>query len=354
LETLGGSAMTGLALVGAGKWGGNWLRTLAGLPEVALRWCCDLNESLLAKVAQTYPHVPTTTSFDDLLRDPSTRGIVLASIAPTHYPLAKKALEAGKHVLVEKPMTLTTADAIELNRIADRTNRTLMVGHLMEYHPAIPAIRRLIQAGELGEIRRIESRRTNHGTLRTDENVWWSFAPHDISMAVRLMGDWPIAVHCEGQCIVQPRVADVVSGSLRFPGNRIARIDVSWHDTAKVREMKVYGTRKWVVFDDALPADRKVLLHDRGFDVNASAPPHQRIAMRVGGTESIVLSQTEPLVAEARHFVECILTRSRPISDGLSGAAVVSVLEYGQRSMELGREVLIPKFGSEATYWRAA
>ena len=346
--------MTGLALVGAGKWGGNWLRTLAKMPEVNLRWCCDLNEALLDKVAQAHPNVATTTSFDDLLRDPATEGIVLASIAPTHFPLAKKAMEAGKSVLVEKPMTLTTTDAVELNRIAERTHRTLMVGHLMEYHPAIPAIRRLIQSGELGDIRRIESRRTNHGTLRTDENVWWSFAPHDISMAVRLMDEWPIAVHCEGQCIVQPRVADVVGGTLRFPGNRIARIDVSWHDTAKVRELKIFGTRKWVVFDDALPADRKVLIHDRGFDVHPSAPPMQRITMRQGGTESLVLGQTEPLVAEARHFVECITTGAKPISDGLSGAAVVSVLEYGQKSMESGREAIIPRFGSEATYWRAA
>src|SRR5262245_37115787 len=122
--------MTGLGLVGAGKWGGNWLRTLAAMPEVDLRWCCDLNENLLAKVRLTFPNVPTTTTFDDLLRDPATAGLVIASIAPTHYPLAKKALEAGKHVLVEKPMTLTATDAAALNRLADRAGRTLMVGHL--------------------------------------------------------------------------------------------------------------------------------------------------------------------------------------------------------------------------------
>ena len=334
--------MTGLALVGAGKWGGNWLRTLAGMPEVRLRWCCDLNEALLAKVRQNFPQVPTTTSFDDLLADPATEGIVLASIAPTHFPLAKKALQAGKHVLVEKPMTLTTADAVELNRIAAGAGRVLMVGHLMEYHPAIPAIRRLIRSGELGDIRRIESRRTNHGTLRTDENVWWSFAPHDIAMAVRLMGDWPIAVLCDGQCIVQPHVEDVVGGTLRFPGGRVARIDVSWHDPAKVRELKVYGTKKWVVFDDALPWNRKLLVHDRGFDVYPSAPSAQRIVIRQGGTESLVLDPTEPLVAEARHFAECIRTGAKPISDGQAGAAVVSVLQYGQESLESGREVAIP------------
>ena len=346
--------MTGLALVGAGKWGGNWLRTLAGLPEVRLRWCCDLNQGLLEKVAQAYPQVPTTTEFDDLLRDSQTEGVVLASIAPTHFPLARKALEAGKHVLIEKPMTLTAADAVELNRIADRAGRVLMVGHLMEYHPAIPAIRRLIQSGELGDVRRIESRRTNHGTLRTDENVWWSFAPHDISIAVRLMGDWPTAVRCDGQCIVQKNIADVVGGTLQFPGGRVARIDVSWHDPAKVRELKVYGTKKWVVFDDALPWDRKVLIHDRGFDVNPVLPAHQRIVLRQGGTDALVLGQTEPLVAEARHFVECIRTGARPLSDGLAGAAVVSVLEYGQKSLEAGREVTIPRLDLQHPVRRAA
>lgn len=343
--------MTGLGLIGAGKWGGNWLRTLAGIPEVDLRWVCDLNETLLANVRQAYSGLSTTTQFDDLLRDRATQGIVLATIAPTHYPLAKKALDAGKHVLVEKPLTLTTADAVELNRVAAQAGRVLMVGHLMEYHPALPAIRRLIQTGELGEVRRIESRRTNHGTLRTDENVWWSFAPHDISMAVRLMGDWPTAVHCEGQCVVQPRVADVVGGTLRFPGDRVARIDVSWHDPAKVRELKVYGSKKWVVFDDTLPWDRKVLVHDRGFDV---AWPGQRIAMRQNGMQALVLDQTEPLVAEARHFVECIRTGARPLSDGVAGSAVVSVLEYGQKSMDAGREVMIPRPDAPAPVRRAA
>jgi predicted dehydrogenase len=331
--------MTGLALVGAGKWGGNWLRTLASLPEVNFRWVCDLSEPLLAKVRQTYPNIPTTTRFDDLLADPATEGVVLASIVPTHFPLAKKVLQAGKHVLIEKPMTLTTADATELNRIAARAGRTLMVGHLMEYHPAIPAIRRLIRSSEIGEVRRIESRRANHGTLRTDENVWWSFAPHDISMAVRLMGDWPEAVRCEGQCVVQPHVADVVAATLHFPGGRAARIDVSWHDPVKVRELKVYGSKKWVVFDDTLPWDRKVLVHDRGFDIGSD----KRITMRQGPTETLVLEPTEPLVAEARHFIECIRTGATPLSDGKAGAAVVSVLEHGQQSLETGDEVRIPR-----------
>jgi predicted dehydrogenase len=331
--------MTGVGLVGVGNWGANWLRTLAHLPEADLRWACDLNSALLAKINADYPKVRTTNSLDDLLRDPATLGIVIASTAPTHFVLAKRALEAGKDVMVEKPMALTAADAAELARLADATGRVLMVGHLMEYHPAIQKLRGLVDSGELGEIRRIESRRSNHGVLRTDENAWWSLAPHDISMAVRLMGDWPTTILCEGQTIVQPHVADVVGGALKFAGNRVARIDVSWHDPAKVRQLKLYGTKKWVVFDDMLPWDRKVIVYDRGFDVDPAGGAKPRITARRGGETALPLDQTEPLVVEGRHFVECVRTRTRPVSDGRSGTGVVAILEAGQASLAAGREV---------------
>ena len=331
--------MTGIALVGAGKWGGNWLRTLAGLADVDLRWCCDLNPALLAAAREKYPGVETTTRFDDLLDDPAVEGIVLATIAPTHHGMARRAMEAGKHVLVEKPMTLTLADAHDLQAVAQAHRRVLMVGHLMEYHPAIPAIKRLIERGDLGEVKRIESRRLNHGTLRTDENAWWSFAPHDVSIALRLMGEWPTSVHCDGQTIVQPNVADAVNGVLRFSANRVARIDVSWHDMTKTRELKVFGTKKWVLFDDTLPWDRKVIVHDRGFEVSAPG----RIAMRQQGETALALDQTDALVVEARHFVKCVRTGARPLSDGAAGAGVVAVLECGQRSLDEGREVTVPR-----------
>jgi UDP-2-acetamido-3-amino-2,3-dideoxy-glucuronate N-acetyltransferase len=334
--------MTGIALVGAGKWGGNWLRTLAGLADVNLRWCCDLNPALLANVREKYPDVETTTHYDDLLHDPAVQGIVLATVAPTHHGMARRALEAGKHVMVEKPMTLTLADAHDLQAVAAVRRRVLRVGHLMEYHPAIPAIRKLIDDGELGEVTRIESRRLNHGTLRTDENAWWSFAPHDVSIALRLMGEWPTSVHCDGQSIVQPHVADAVNGVLRFPGDRVARIDVSWHDMTKTRELKVFGTKKWVLFDDTLPWDRKVVVHDRGFDVAAPG----RIAMRQKGETALALDQTDALVVEARHFVECVRTGARPLSDGEAGAGVVAVLECGQRSLDERREVSVPRPGA--------
>jgi predicted dehydrogenase len=336
--------MVGVALVGAGNWGANWLRTLATLPGADLRWCCDLDPALRATVADKYPAVRPTADLDDLLRDPDTRGIVIATPAPTHAGLARRALAAGKDVMVEKPMALTAAEAVDLARIADAGQRVLMVGHLMEYHPALPALRRMMADGLIGDVRRIESRRSNHGVLRTDENAWWSLAPHDISMVLRLMGDWPSAVRCDGQCIVQPAVADVVGAAIRFPGDRMARIDVSWHDMTKVRQLKLYGTRRWVMFDDMQPWERKVVAYDRGFDVTPAAGGRRpQIKTRAGDAEAVHLDPTEPLVAEARHFIDCVRTRARPLSDGWAGAAAVAVLEAGQESLEAGREVPIPR-----------
>jgi predicted dehydrogenase len=330
--------MTGIGMVGAGKWGGNWLKTLASLPEVSLRWVCDLNEDLLKKIKEQYPQVQTTTSYDDLLEDPETQGIVLATIAPTHFSLGKRALEAGKHVLVEKPMTLTTTDAVELNRIAHARRRVLMVGHLMEYHPAVPAIKELIDSGAIGEVTGIECVRRNLGTIRADENAWWSFAPHDISICLRLMGEWPSAVMCFGQNMVQPKIADVVNASLTFPSGRKASVEVSWHSLNKVRLLTVYGTKKWIIFDDTLKAEIQVKIYDTGFAVDG-----KRVSMRNNGYEILPVDATQALILEAKHFAHCISTNTQPLSDGESGAAVVSVLEYGQQSLDQRREVMIPK-----------
>lgn len=339
LNTLyGRCVMTGIGMVGAGKWGGNWLRTLANLPEVQLRWVCDLNEELLKQIGTQYPTVGTTQSYDDLLEDPATEGIVLATIAPTHFNLGKRALEAGKHVLIEKPMTLTTADAVELNRIAHAHRRILMVGHLMEYHPAVPAIKALIDSGAIGEVLGIECARRNLGTIRTDENAWWSFAPHDISIALRLMGEWPSAVQCFGQHMAQAHIADAVSAALTFPSGRKATVDVSWHSLTKVRLLTVYGSKKWVVFDDTQKPDNQVRIYDTGFEVQG-----KRVTTRNNGYEVLPVDPTQALVLEAKHFAECIRTNTRPLSDGESGAAVVAVLEYGQQSMDQRREIAIPR-----------
>jgi predicted dehydrogenase len=331
--------MTTIGMLGAGRWGGNWIRTLAALPGTQLRWVCDVSPAPLEKIRQQFPHVQTTTRLDDLLEDPTLDGIVIATIATTHFDVARRALLAGKHVMVEKPMTLTTRDAVELTELANRLHRVLMVGHLLEYHPVIRHIRGMIESGDLGDVYYLYQQRLNLGTIRADENAWWSLAPHDISVANRLLGGAPLSVQCRGQSVVNANVADVVFATLEYPGGRLAHVHVSWLDPHKSRKLVVVGARKMVVFDDA--ADPKLVVLDKGFHKNGAM-----ITLRQGGTEQPKLDG-EPLALEAQHFVDCIRTGNRPISDGEAGTFVVSVLEHGQRSLDQGGAVVpIPPFAA--------
>jgi predicted dehydrogenase len=331
-------------VIGAGAWGINWVRTLAALPDVELRWVCDLSEQTLQRVRQQFPQVKATPRVEDLLTDPTLDGVVIATVAPTHFDVARRALEAGKNVMVEKPMTLTTREAVALTELA-QGQRVLMVGHLLEYHPAVLYIKKLIDSGELGEVYYLYSQRLNYGTVRKDENAWWSLAPHDISVACRLLGQWPTSVQCRGQNIVGPAVADVVFATLEFPGGRLAHFHVSWLDPHKTRKLTVVGSRKMVVFDDTLTGS-KVTVADKQFQLNPGKDGAAWITLRQGDVLLPKIDATEPLVREARHFVECIQQKIKPISDGESGTMVVAVLEHGQRSLETGKPVAIPPLGS--------
>ncbi len=325
--------MAAIGMIGAGRWGANWIRTLAGLPKTELRWCCDVSATSLERVRQQFPHVQTTTRLDDLLGDSTLDGVVIATIAPTHYDVARRALLAGKHVMVEKPMTLTTVDAIELTELARMRQRVLMVGHLLEYHPIVRQIRALIDSGELGEVEYLYSQRLNLGTIRTDENAWWSLCPHDVSVANRLFGAAPLSVQCRGQCVVSPRVADVVFATLEYPGGKLAHVHASWLDPNKSRRLVVVGSKKMAIFDDT--AADKFVLHDKGFQRTGQA-----ITLRQGEVVKPPIDALEPLALEAQHFVDCIHNRRRPLSDGEAGTDVVAVLEYGQRSLDLGGQVV--------------
>jgi predicted dehydrogenase len=325
--------MVTVGMIGAGRWGFNWVRTLAALPGASLRWCCDVSPASLDRVRGQFPHVQTTTNVDELLADTSLDAVVIATIAPTHFDVACQALAANKHVMVEKPMTLTTADAYALRAQAAQRRRVLMVGHLLEYHPAVRHIRRLIDSGDLGEVSYLVSQRLNLGTIRGDENAWWSLAPHDISVANRLFGASPVSVQCRGQAIVRPDVEDVVFATLEYPGGRLAHFHVSWLDPHKSRTLTVVGTRKMAVFDDT--AAQKLVIHDKSF-----AHAGDAVTLHQGGIEVPPLDAAEPLALEAEHFIDCIRTGRRPISDGESGTHVVSVLEHGQRSLALGGQVV--------------
>jgi predicted dehydrogenase len=325
--------MTTIGMIGAGRWGGNWIRTLAALPNTQLRWVCDVSPASLERIAQQFPQVQTTTRLDDLLADARLDGIVIATIAPTHFDVARRALLAGKHVMVEKPMTLTTADAVALTELAGRQHRVLMVGHLLEYHPIIRHLRGMIDSGELGDVHYLYQQRLNLGTIRSDENAWWSLAPHDISVANRLLGAAPISVQCRGQSVVHSNVADVVFAALEYPGGKLAHVHVSWLDPQKSRKLVVIGSRKMAIFDDT--AAEKLVVLDKGFDRVGPI-----VTLRQGGTTTPKLDAAEPLALEAQHFIDCIRTGNRPISDGQAGIQVVSVLEYGQRSLDQGGAIV--------------
>lgn len=332
--------MTTVGMIGAGRWGGNWIRTLAQLPGTQLRWVCDVSPASLDKIRHQFPQVQTTTRLEDLLEDPTLDGIVIATIAPTHFDVARRGLQAGKHVMVEKPMTLTTKDAVELTDLAQRLHRVLMVGHLLEYHPIIRHIRKMVESGELGDVHYLYQQRLNLGTIRADENAWWSLAPHDISVANRIFGEAPISVQCRGQNIVNASIADVVFATLEYPGGRLAHVHVSWLDPNKSRKLVVIGSRKMVIFDDT--AATKLVVLDKGFEKSGDL-----ITLRQGETTTPTWDHGEPLALEAQHFVDCIRTGARPISDGEAGTLVVSVLEYGQRSLEQGGAVVaIPAFNA--------
>lgn len=335
--------MTTVGMIGAGRWGGNWIRTLAALPHTQLRWVCDVSPASLERIRLQFPNVRTTTCLDDLLADATLDGIVIATIAPTHFDVARKALLAGKHVMVEKPMTLTTRDAVELTDLAKRLHRVLMVGHLLEYHPIIRHIRGMIESGELGDVYYLYQQRLNLGTIRADENAWWSLAPHDISVANRLLGAAPISVQCRGQNIVNGHVADVVFAALEYPGGKLAHVHVSWLDPQKSRKLVVIGSRKMAIFDDT--AAEKLVVLDKGFEKKDAL-----ITLRQGDTMAPKLDSAEPLALEAQHFIDCVRTGARPISDGVAGTLVVSVLEYGQRSLDQGGAIVaIPPFGPAQT-----
>ena len=340
--------MIALGMIGAGRWGSNWIKTLAGLEGVVLRWCCDVSPASLARVQTQFPRVKTTTRLEDLLEDDTLAGVVIATIAPTHFPVAEQALKAGKHVMVEKPMTMSTWEARQLTELARRRDRVLMVGHLLEYHPIVRHIKGMIDSGELGDVYYLYSQRLNLGTIRSDDNAWWSLAPHDISVACRLFGDTPLSVQCRGQNIVQPAIADVVFATLEFSGGRLAHCHVSWLDPHKTRKLTVIGSRKCVVFDDT--SANKIVVFDKGFERQPGRAGEPDVISLRQGNDVIprVDVSAEPLTLEAQHFVDCIRRHKRPISDGESGTMVVSVLEYGQQSLQRGGAVVpIPADGME-------
>lgn len=315
-----------VSVAGCGRWGRNLVRNFAQLR--ALRAVCDPDPAAREHVRVEYPDVWVTADLDEVLADDGTDAVVVATPAEMHHRHARAALEAGKDVLVEKPLALRYGQGAELVRMAGDAGRVLMVGHVLEYHPAVTALRELIEAGELGDIWYLYSNRLNLGRVRREENILWSFAPHDVSVILRLVGRDPREIRATGSTHLQEGVFDVTTTNLGFDGDVNAHIFVSWLHPYKEQKLVVIGEDKMAVFDDMV-REGKLKLYDKGIDWREGAP----VARHTSET-TLYLSEDEPLQLECSHFLRCVEERTAPLTDGESGLRVLRVLEACQRSLE--------------------
>jgi UDP-2-acetamido-3-amino-2,3-dideoxy-glucuronate N-acetyltransferase len=343
--------MNKIAVVGVGYWGKNLARNFYELGVLGA--LCDSDGSCETAFKTKYPGAKFYSDFHRLLENTSIEAIALATPAVTHYELAKAALEAGKDVLVEKPLAIEVKHGEELVKIARNNNRVLMVGHILRYHPAVLKLQKLIQEGHLGKINYLYSNRLNIGKIRTEENILWSFAPHDISVMLSLLNEMPTMVTCKGGTYLSAGVTDVTLSHFEFPSGVRAHIFVSWLHPFKEQKLVVVGSEKMAVFDDT--AENKLVLYPHKVEWKNRIPT----AVKAGG-EIVPLVNCEPLREECRHFLECLETRSAPWSDGAEGLRVLQVLDACQRAFQKGElslgsankaeKATLPYFVHESAY----
>jgi UDP-2-acetamido-3-amino-2,3-dideoxy-glucuronate N-acetyltransferase len=322
--------LTRIAVVGAGYWGANLIRVFHQLG--VLYRICDFSTARLEQLARTYPDVRMESSFDAILDDCAVDAVVIATPAEMHYTMARKALLAGKDTFVEKPITLKCEDAEKLTELAESQRCILMVGHLLEYHPAIVCLNELIEQGELGRVEYIYSNRLNMGKVRREENALWSFAPHDISVILLLLKQMPIQVAATGGTYLQPNIADVTISTMLFDRGARAHLFVSWLHPYKEQKLVVVGEHRMAVFDD-VQKNNKLQLYDKKIDFVNGQYVVEKPAAR-----TVDFSADEPLLLECKHLLECIETRRTPKTDGRDGWRVLKVLEASHRSLSMNGE----------------
>jgi len=327
--------MIGVGVVGFGYWGPNLVRNFSEAEATRVMAVCDRRAESLATVNRRYPSIRTTPNFKDLLDDSSIDAIAVATPVRSHFELALAALECGKHVLVEKPMTETTDQARRLIAAAQRRNRVLMVDHTFVYTPAIRKIHDLVAANELGKIYYYDSIRVNLGLFQHDVNVIWDLAVHDFSILEYVLGEHPVAVSANGASPVQQSPESIAYISLFFAEGTIAHINVNWLAPVKIRQILVGGSHKMIVYDDLEPSE-KIKVYDKG--VTITDDPEKiyqlRIGYRAGDMSAPQLGNREGLAVEVEHFVDCITTGCAPQTDGVAGMRVVELLEAASRSLK--------------------
>jgi predicted dehydrogenase len=321
-----------VAVIGCGYWGKNLVRNFSQLGTLSM--VCDATPSGRTLAREIASQVDVVRHIEQVL-SAKVSGVVIATPAETHYHLVKQALEAGKDVFVEKPLALTYEQGAHLVQLAEARGHILMVGHVLEYHPAIVRLLELVSRGELGKIHYIYSNRLSLGKVRREENILWSFAPHDIAVILRLMRSLPFQVVACGGSYVQPNIGDVTVTNLLFDNGVRAHIHVSWLHPFKEQRLVVIGSRKMASFDDVA---KKLVLYDQRVDVNEGQPIHVN-----GGGAEVAFDQDEPLRVECEAFLRAIATRRPPLTDGHSGLRVLMVLQAAQRSLVMnGETVTLP------------
>lgn len=326
-----------IGVIGAGYWGPHLIRNVSEMSEARLCGIADLSSERLRSLQSRYPQVLLTQDYRDLLTD-DIDALVIATPVKTHSALAREALRAGKHVLIEKPLTRTSSEALSLIHLAEQKGLALMVGHTFEYNPAVIALRDIIRSGDIGVVLYVDAARLNLGQFRYDINVLWDLAPHDISIMNLLLEAEPTHVSARGSSCVHPtNMHDVAYLELRYPNGVMGHIHVSWLEPAKVRRFTVVGDEKMIVYND-VATEEKLRIYDKGVIKSTSSGDFAdfQLSYRYGGISIPAIPSGEPLKLEIGHFVDCIQQGNVPQSDGWSGLHVTRVLEAADKSLHNG------------------
>ena len=322
--------MLRLGIVGAGRWGIHHVRTAYELGSDNLVMVCDPRESVVDRVSEVAPGVTVVRDLESLCACDEIDAVVVAVPAESHYAVTKQMLEAGKHCLVEKPLALSMNDAKEVVALARRLDRIVMVGHVLLYHPAVVEMKRRIEQGMIGDMQYIYSNRLNLGSIRSEENILWSFAPHDIAILQYLVGDSPLSVDAKGATFLQDSIEDTTITHLLYPRNIHAHIFVSWLHPFKEQRLVVIGQKGMLVFEDSVP-EKKLRYYPKGFDTVQG-----ELKKFEGDFLSVPFASEEPLVAEHRHFYECVMNGQTPLTDGTHALEVLDILQQAQRKLKQG------------------
>ena len=341
--------MPNLAVVGCGYWGPNLVRNFVSLPNCRVKAVCDVDGSRLSHISSLFPQIETQTDYECIIKDPEIDAIAIATPVRYHYEMARKSLLAGKHTLIEKPMAANVKECAELIDLSHKNGLKLMVGHTFIFSPAVRRIKEIVAAGDLGEIQYIRSQRLNLGLFQKDINVAWDLSPHDISIILYIMKEFPVAVNCQGKAHINKDIEDVTIMTLTFSNGGFATIQSSWLDPNKIREMTFVGSKRMLVYNDLEP-NEKIKIYDK----RVETPPHYdtfaefHYSYHYGDMYSPYLKQYEPLKMECQNFIDCIENGAKPETSSIEGIQVVQILEAASQSLKQdGEKVPIPK----SEYW---